>query len=46
MQNGFLKPGNQIPTLKSLKFKKTHSKENIYSIRIGISWRTLVLKRK
>ena len=32
------------PYLKSLKFKKIHSKENIYSIRIGISWRALGLK--
>jgi hypothetical protein len=32
------------PYHKSLKFKKIHDKENIYSVRIGISWRALGVK--
>ena len=32
------------PYLKSLKFKKIHEKENLYSVRIGISWRALGIK--
>ena len=32
------------PHQKSFKFKKIHDKENIYSVRIGISWRALGIK--
>ncbi|MBV6478943.1 MAG: hypothetical protein HGGPFJEG_01700 [Ignavibacteria bacterium] len=32
------------PDQKSLKFKKIHSKENIYSIRIGLNWRAVGVK--
>lgn len=32
------------PYLKNLKFKKIHDKQNIYSVRIGISYRAIGLK--
>ena len=33
------------PFLKNLKFKKIHNKEDIYSIRIGLHWRALGVKK-
>ncbi len=34
------------PYIEKLKFKKIHSKENMYSIRIGLNWRALGIKDK
>ena len=35
--------GRQDPNQPSLQFKRVHSRERIYSIRVGIGWRALGL---